>query len=84
MTTPAGLFGPAATPKELGAGGPEVSLPVMAVPESETLPASSVALAVTVIPSSGFGVSDRPVASTGMRIVLESAVSVSPPLATFP
>src|SRR6185437_413867 len=84
VTTPAGLSGPAATPKEVGAGGPEVSLPVTAVPGFEALPASSMAVTLTVIPSSGFGVSARFVASTGVVIELELGASVSEPRATLP
>src|SRR6185437_14107155 len=83
VTTPAGLSGPAATPIDVGSGGPRVSLPVTAVPGAETLPASSVAVALTVIPSSGFGVSAKFVASTGTTIELTVAPSVSPPLAVF-
>src|SRR6185437_15203889 len=84
VTTPAGLCGPAATPIDVGSGGPLVSLPVIAVAGFEALPASSMAVTLTVIPSSGFGVSARLVASTGVVIELELGASVSDPGATLP
>ena len=77
VTTPAGLSGPAATPKEVGLDGPLVSLPVNPMPGcGEALPASSVTVAVTVIPSSGFGVSFKPEASTGTTTVALVPVSL--------
>src|SRR5690242_18832854 len=84
VTTPAGLSGPAATPKEVGAVGPVVSLPVTAVPGFGKLPAASMAVTLTAIPSSGLGVSARFVASTGMTIELDVGAWVSAAVTTFP